>query len=142
MASFDRNGCRGRFRKSVVADPFEIEFSAFGRNGEESDERVGGNRRKQIGAENLLAIIAAGEARDDIARYNLARGGVAVASLHDVRHQRLDLDDVAAFCLLGDVDQCGSHQITSSVQAASVTTTSAVTDHSESSDRRAIAVIF
>ena len=42
----------------------------------------------------------------------------------------------------GNVDQGGGHQITSSVQAASVTMTSALTDQNEPSDSRAIATIF
>jgi len=73
---------------------------------------------------------------------HLAGGGVAKARFHDMRHQRLDFDDVAALGLLGDVDECGGHHITSSVQAANVTTTSALTDHNESSESRAIAMIF
>src|SRR3954468_11156611 len=67
---------------------------------------------------------------------------MAEAGLHDVRHQRLDLDDVAAFRLFRDVDQHRAHQITSSVQAASVTTTSALADQNEPSDSLAIATIF
>ena len=71
--SFDGDrGGRG-FRKTVVADPFEFELAALGRGGEEGDERVGGDRRKQVGAENLVAVIAAGKARDDVARDRLRR---------------------------------------------------------------------
>ena len=42
----------------------------------------------------------------------------------------------------GDVDQGGGHQITSSVQAASVTTTSTLVDQNDPSDSRAMATIF
>src|SRR4051794_1700212 len=67
---------------------------------------------------------------------------MAKTRLHDVRDQGLDLDDVASSRLFRDVDQHRAHQITSSVQAASVTTTSAVTDQNEPSDSFAIATIF
>src|SRR5262245_16746394 len=67
---------------------------------------------------------------------------MAIAGFHDVRHQRLDLDDVAALGLRWNVDQCRSHQMTSSVQAASVTTTSALTDQNDPSESLAIATIF
>src|SRR5579872_1435203 len=138
--SFDCYGGGRGFGKTIVADPFEIEFSACRHNRKERDERVGGGRRKQIGAENLLAIVAAGKARDDVARDHLPFRRVTIAGLHDVRHQGLDLDDVAALGFLGHIDQGGRHQITSSVQAASVTTTSAPTDHNEPSESRAMAM--
>src|SRR3954464_2696922 len=64
---------------------------------------------------------------------------MAEAGLPDVRHQRLYLDDVAAFRLFRNVDQHRAHQITSSVQAASVTTTSTVADQNEPSDSFAMA---
>src|SRR3954470_6760049 len=67
---------------------------------------------------------------------------MAKPGLHDVRHQRLDLDDVASSRLFRNVDQHRPHQITSSVQAASVTTTSTVADQNEPSDSFAIATIF
>ena len=51
---------------------------------------------KQVGAENLHAVVTAGKAGDDIACDELALGGAAVAGLHDMRYQDLDLDDVAA----------------------------------------------
>jgi len=86
--------------------------------------------------------LAADKAGDDVARNDLAGGGMAVAGLHDVRHQRLDLDDLAAFCPFRNVDQRRCHQITSSVQAANVTTTSTLVDQNESSDSRAMATIF
>src|SRR6185295_7660737 len=110
--------------------------------GEERDEGIGRDRREQVGAKNLLAIVAAGEAGDDVARDQLAGRRMAEAGLHDVRHQRLDLDDVATFRLLRNVDQHRAHQITSSVQAASVTTTSTVADQNEPSDSFATATTF
>src|SRR5579863_494398 len=142
QSSFDGDAGGGGFGKAVIADPFEVEFSTFGRDREKRDERIGSGRREEIGAEDLLALKTAGEARDDIARHHLAGGGAAIAGFHDMRHQRLDLDDVARFGFLRNIDQRGGHQITSSVQAASVTTTSAVVDQNEPSDSFAIAVIF
>src|SRR6185503_12759223 len=67
---------------------------------------------------------------------------MTIAGFHDVRHQRLDLDYIAAFGFCRNVDQGGSHQITSSVQAASVTTTSTLADQNEPSESFAIATIF
>src|SRR5437899_9010490 len=68
---------------------------------------------------------------------------MAIAGFHDVRHQRLDLDNVAAFGFRWNVDQCGGgHQITSSVQAASVTTTSTLADQNVPSESLAIATTF
>src|SRR5947207_15862374 len=67
---------------------------------------------------------------------------MAIAGFHDVRHERLDLDDIAALGLGGNVDQGGGHQITSSVQAANVTTISTLTDQNEPSDSRAMATTF
>src|SRR5688572_16665757 len=67
---------------------------------------------------------------------------MAIAGLHDVRHQRLDLDDVAAFGRGRNIDQGRRHQIASSVQAASVTTTSTLADQNEPSESLAIATIL
>ena len=58
--------------KPLVAGPFELELAALGRRREEGDERIGGDRRKQVGAKNLDAVEAAGEARDDVARNDFA----------------------------------------------------------------------
>src|SRR4030095_11253481 len=67
---------------------------------------------------------------------------MAIAGFHDVRHQRLDLDNVAAPGFRRHVDQGRGHQITSSVQAASVTTTSMLADQNDPSESFAIATIF
>src|SRR6266446_3925088 len=67
---------------------------------------------------------------------------MAIAGFHDLRYQRLDFDDVAAFRFCWNIDQGGGHQITSSVQAASVTTTSTLADQNEPSESFAIATIF
>src|SRR5277367_5383940 len=136
----DGGGCS--LGKTLVADPFEVQLAALIRDREERDEWVGGNSRKQIGAENLLSVVAAGEARDDVAWDQIADSRAAIAGFHDVRHHRLHFDDLAAFRLGGYVDQRGGHQITSSVHAASVTTTSALADQNEPSDRLAMATTF
>src|SRR4051794_24586268 len=96
--SFDSDRGRGRFGKTPVADPFEIELAALGRDREEGNERVCGDGWKQVGAEDLRAVVAASKTGDDIARDGLASGGVAIAGFHDMRHQRLDLDDIATLC--------------------------------------------
>src|SRR5581483_3861044 len=92
-------------------------------------------------AEDLAPVVAAGEARDDVARNHLAGRGPAITGLHDVRGQRPDLNDVAAPGALGYVDQGRRHH-SSSVQAASVTTTSTLADQNEPSDICAIATTF
>src|SRR5580698_8226293 len=140
--SFDGDVGGGGFGKTVVADPLKIELSASRHHREKRKERVGCGCGEQVGAENLLAFEAAGETCDDVARHHLARRRVAITRLHDVRHQRLDFDDVAIPGFLRHVDQVGDHQIASSGQAAYVTTTSAVVDQSEPSESLAMAMIF
>src|SRR5690349_7654845 len=95
----------------------------------------------QIGAENLLAIIAGDEGVDDVARDRLAVGVVAVAGLHRVRDQRFDLDHLAALVLGRHVDERLGHGV-SSTQAASVTIMSALADQNEPSLSSAIAITF
>src|ERR1043165_8467375 len=130
-------------RKPVVAFPGEAERPALGRRGEEGHERVGGDRREQRGREDLLAVILAGKRRDDVARDHPAVGAVAEAGLHHLRDQRLDLDHLAAPRLLRHVDEgARAHGCRSSRQAASVTTTSCVSDQNVPSDISAMAVIF
>src|SRR3954447_3283883 len=135
----DRRGCAGRI--AVVADPFELERAALLRDREERQIGIGRDRREEIGAKNLGAVVAAREARDDVARDQRAVRGMAEAGLHDVRGQRADLDDFAASGFRRNVDERG-HQFISSVQAASVTTISVVTCQNVSSERRAIATTF
>src|SRR5439155_26570827 len=67
---------------------------------------------------------------------------MAIAGFHDVRHQRLDLDERATFSFCWKVDQGRGHQITSAVQAASVTTSSTLADQNDPSESFAIATIF
>ena len=66
--SFDGDRRRGCLREAVIAGPIEFQRAALGRDREERDERVGGDRRIELGAENLLAVIGADEIRDDVAR--------------------------------------------------------------------------
>src|SRR5262249_19054366 len=75
----------------------------------------------------------AGEQRDDVARDWGGVGTHPETALHRMRDQRLDLDDLAALCLGRDVDQRACHRTRSSTQAASVTTTSALSVHNEPS---------
>src|SRR5262249_4627711 len=71
-------------------------------------------------------VIGAGEQRDDIPRDRGGAGAHPETALHRMRYQRLDLDDLAALCLGRNVDQRARHRTRSSTQAASVTTTSAL----------------
>src|SRR6185436_10030761 len=119
----------------VVAAPAEFQRAALGGDGAEAEQRVGGDRRVQVGAEHLDAVVAADEARDDVARHQLAGLGAAETGLHAVTGQRADLDDLAAFRRRRHVDDdARCHQINpSSRQADSVTTTSTRSDQNEPS---------
>src|SRR5262249_14776323 len=124
-ASF-RGGVLGLGRgEAVVAGPFEAQRAAFGGNGGKGQERIGGNRREQLGAEDFLSVIFADEVGDDVAWHRLACIVGAKAGLHVVRDQRFDLDDFAAFGLRRRIDEGTRHGQTPSRQAASVTMTSA-----------------
>src|SRR5262249_18059247 len=141
-ASFDGdvNGLgRG---EAVVAGPFEAQRAAFGGNGGKGQERIGGNRREQLGAEDFLSVIFADEVGDDVAWHRLACIVGAKAGLHVVRDQRFDLDDFAAFGLRRRIDEGTRHGQTPSRQAASVTMTSASLDQNEPSLICAMAMTF
>src|SRR5580658_3702072 len=127
--------------EAVVAGPLERDCAAFGRDGRESDERVGGDRRIEIGAEDLLAVVRAGELGDDVARDRLADVVAPESGFHEVRDQRLDLDHLAALGLRRHVDEGARHQSRFSRQACSVTITSAEADQNVSSLSSAIATI-
>ena len=51
---------------------WNVDRAAVGRNGVECDVGIGRDRWEQIGAKDFLAVIAANELRDDIARDKLA----------------------------------------------------------------------
>ena len=72
---------------------------------ENDDERIGGDRRRQLGAEDLVAVIGADEMLMMSRGMMRAVGARPEAGLHDVRDQRLDLDDLAALRLRGNVDE-------------------------------------
>src|SRR5262245_34963203 len=141
-ALFDGDGRGFRRRKPVVPAPFELELAALGRDRRERQEGVGGDRREQLGAENLLSVIGADEQIDDVARQHIAGAVGAVAGLHHMGDQRLDLDDVAALGLGRNVDERAGHGQIPSRQAASVTTTSASSDQNEPSLSSATAITF
>src|SRR5712692_7074744 len=141
--SFDHDIGALRTRLAVVVRPGKLDRAALCGDGEKRDERVGGDRRMQVGAKNLLAVIAAYEGADDVARDRGAGHGVAVAGLHRMRDQRLDLDHVAALCLCRHIDQGLHHgDASSSRQAASVTTRFTLSDQNEPSLISAIAITF
>src|SRR6266446_9611282 len=127
-----------RHRDAVVTRPLEGEGAALDGDGGERDERVRGDGRMQIGAEDLGAVVGGDEAPDDVARDRDPELGAAIAGLHHVRDQGLDLDDLAALGPGRHVDQRTGHQA-SSRQAASVTTTAARADQNEPSLSSAIA---
>src|SRR5438552_6634378 len=93
---------------AVVAGPPEFDGAALGGDRVEGDERVGGNRWMQLGAENLLAVVGGDEVRDDVARDDGPHVGIAEPRLHRMRDQRLDSDDFAALGPGGDLDECAS----------------------------------
>src|SRR6202521_4964955 len=140
--SFDRDFRRGGFDLAVIVGPFEFQRPALGRHREESDERVRGDRLMQVGAEDFRAVIGAHEQVDDVARDGGAGFVAPVSGLHDVRDQRLDLDDLTALGLGRHVDEGAGHDQLYSRQAAMVTITSTVSDHSEPSLISAIATTF
>ena len=45
--------------EAVVAGPVERDRAALGRDRVERDERIGGDRRIELGAEDLLAVVGA-----------------------------------------------------------------------------------
>src|SRR5262245_43422509 len=96
----------------------------------------------QVGAEHFDAVIDADEARDDVARHQLAALGAAKAGLHHVPGEGADLDHLAALRAGGNVDDdAPGHQINpSSRHAESVTTTETVSDQNEPSDSSAMAI--
>src|SRR5438045_3755499 len=87
---------RLRHREAVVARPLEREGAALGGDRREGDERVRGDRRMELGAEDLGTVVGADEGPDDVARNRDAELRPAIARLHRVRDERLDLDDLAA----------------------------------------------
>src|SRR5262249_15246852 len=96
--------------------------------GVERDEGIGGGRRVECGAEDLLPVVGAHEQADDVARDRLAQVVVAEAGFHLVRDQRLDRDDLALLGRLRDIDERARHYPGSSRQAAMVTITSTSSD--------------
>src|SRR5262245_9035520 len=131
-----RDGDLGRLGQgeALVAGPLELEAAARGRNRGEHEQRVRRDRGMEIGAEDFLAVVGAGEAVDDVARDHFPELRAAEAGLHGVLDQRADLDDLAALRGGRDVDDRARHQISaSSRQAESVTTTCALSDQYEPS---------
>src|SRR5580693_9492773 len=139
--SFDRDGRRLGLREAVVARPFELDRSGRGRHREEGQERIGGDRRREIGAEYLLAVVAAHESGDDVARNERTVEADPKAGLHRMGDQRLDLDDLARLRLGRHIDEGARRHCRSSMQAAMVTMTSASSDQNEPSLSCATATI-
>src|SRR5262249_25287926 len=124
--SFNRDRDRFLDQEALVAAPAQGDRTALARHRREGEVGVGGNRRRQGHADDLAAVPGGAEGVDDVARDDAAVGAGAVASLHRMLDEGLDLDDVAATGLLGGADQGIGHQVRSSTQAAMVTMTWAV----------------
>src|SRR5262249_47399516 len=114
----------------------------LGRDREERDERISGDRGRELQVEDLDAVVGAGEALDDVARDHLAVGAGAEAGLHLVRDQGLDLEHLAPLDGLGHVDEGVAHDGGSSTQAASVTITLALAVQNSPLLVSAMATIF
>src|SRR5215831_17487048 len=107
--SLDRDLRRGGLDLAVVVGPTELQRPALRRHREEGDERVRRDGLMQVGAEDFGAVIRAHEQINDIAR-DRGTGFVApISGFHDMRDQRLDLDDLAALCLGRNVDERAGH---------------------------------
>src|SRR6266849_879576 len=142
MRSLHRDLGRRRLHLPIVVGPAELQRPALRRHREEGDERVRRDRLMQVGAEDLCAVVGAHEQIDDITR-NCDAGFVApIPGFHHMRDQRLDLDDLAALGLGRNVDEGAGHGQLYSRQAAMVTITSTVSDHSEPSLISAMATTF
>src|ERR1700722_14201398 len=140
--SFDRDPRRRGLNLAVVVGPLELQRPALGRHREEGDERVRRDGLMQVGAEDFGAVVRAHEQIDDVARDRDATFVAPISGFHDMRDQRLDLDDLAALCFGWNVDECAGHGQLYSRQAAMVTITSTVSDHSEPSLNSAMATTF
>src|SRR5262249_49745890 len=123
----------------IVARPLERDGSALDGGRPERKERIGGDRRMKVGAEDFRPVVRAHEAADDVTRNGGAELGSTIAGLPRGGEQRLDLDDFTATGALWDVDERVGHHA-SSRQAASVTTTSARSDQNEPSESSQIAI--
>src|SRR5262249_8767882 len=127
-------------RKTIVARPLELELAAGNRDRKERDERIGSDRGRKVGAEDLLAVIGANKELDYVAQLNFTRAIRTITGLHRVRDQRLDLDHLAAPCACRQIDKHTRHFQSPSTQAARVTITSASSDQNEPSLISAIAI--
>src|SRR5262245_20319853 len=137
-ALVDGDGDRLGHREAIVARPLERDGAALDGDRPEREERIGRDRRVEVGAEDLRPVVRAHEAADDVAWDGRAELASPIAGLHRMGDQRLDLDDFPATGALRNVDQRVRHHA-SSRQAARVTTTSARSDQNEPSDSSQIA---
>ena len=80
---------------AVVVDPGEHDRTGFLGAKLELNVRIGGDRGFEVGGEDLFAVHRAGELIQDLARDRVSAGILSLPGLHDVRHQGLDLDEVA-----------------------------------------------
>src|SRR5216684_1641469 len=140
-ASSDGNGDLFLDEETFVARPAKADGAALLRDREERDERIGGDRRRKRHVEDLRPVPGGDEALDDVARNDPAVGAGPEARLHRMQDQRLDLDDLARLGGLGRIDEDVGH-VTSSMQAARVTITSALALKNSPELVSAMATIF
>src|SRR6266581_686417 len=92
---------------ALVVDPGELEIAARFGHGEELQVGVGRDSRREVRAEHLDSVVAAGEGVDDVALDEPPDVVVAEARLHRMLDQDADLDDLAALRLPWDLDPGG-----------------------------------
>src|ERR1700685_4002521 len=92
VASFDGDAHRLRLYYAVGAGEGHRERAALLRRHRERQERIGGDRGEQVGAQHVLAILGADEAIDDVAWNWLAHVVVPLTTLHRMRDQQLHVE--------------------------------------------------
>src|SRR6185503_24310 len=117
----------------VVVQPPELELARLLGADEEAQGRVGGDAGAERGAENLDAVVAAGEGVQHVARHALAFEVAPEPGFHRMLDQDAHLDRLAAARFRGNLDARERHQ-PSSVHAASRTSIWTASDQKLPSD--------
>src|SRR5215510_11662793 len=106
---------------AAILDPGELEFARPRHLHEEGQKRVGGDAGLQVGLEHLITGKARRKEIDDVARDDLAVRVLALTRFHDMGDQGLDLDQVARFGSVGQLDAWLVHCRSSLALAAAAT---------------------
>ncbi len=85
-----------------VVDPLGPQAARLGGDGVEGEVGVGRYGRVPVCPKHLLAVVGAGKGMENVAWYQAPLGVTAIASLHGMREQRLDLDDFSLLDRRGD----------------------------------------